>query len=131
MSASLKVLYVDDQKSMLHLIEKTLKSCGFNIITTSSGNEALEIIQNHGPFFMVLTDYDMPTMKGTELLLHVKQLSPHTVRALTSGGLDMNEADNYVQNGVCDFFFTKPWNSTELIEHINNGIELYKIRSGI
>jgi DNA-binding NtrC family response regulator len=130
MSASLKILYVDDQKSMLLLVKKILNTCIFDIITSSSGNEALKIMQNDSPFFMVLTDYDMPVMKGTVLLQHIKQLYPHTVRALTSGGLDQQDADSYVQNGVCDFFFTKPWKSTELIEYLNTGMELYKSRAG-
>lgn len=129
MQSEPKLLLIDDQKCMLHLVRTLLVRSGFEVIATSCATEALEIILNQKALFMVLTDYDMPVMKGTELLMYARTFRPEALRVLTSGGLDECEAEIFIQNGVCEHFIAKPWKSTQLIDFVTDGLLLYKSRA--
>jgi len=61
------VLVVDDQPRVLKFIEIDLKLRGFNVVTTSSGEEALELVNVKNPD-IVLLDMIMPGMDGCEVL---------------------------------------------------------------
>ena len=66
----MKVLIVDDSKAMRMIVQRTLKQAGFaNIqpIEASNGVEALQVIEQQSPD-IVLSDWNMPEMKGIELL---------------------------------------------------------------
>lgn len=122
------LLFVDDHPELLRLITFILQKAEFNIISTSSTTEALEIIHNRESVFMVLTDYDMPGIKGTELLWQAMLHRPSALRVLTSGGFEESAADELIRNGVCEYFIPKPWQISHLREIILNGFNLYKKR---
>src|SRR4030042_859742 len=58
-----KVLLVDDVRLFLHLEETFFKRTGCEILTASSGKEALEIAESRAPD-LILLDYLMPDMTG-------------------------------------------------------------------
>ncbi|MEZ6092873.1 MAG: response regulator [Pirellulaceae bacterium] len=66
----MKVLIVDDSKAMRMIIQRTLKQAGFgghNYIEAENGKHALEVIEQEHPE-TILSDWNMPEMKGIELL---------------------------------------------------------------
>ncbi|WP_010582847.1 response regulator [Schlesneria paludicola] len=66
----MKILIVDDSKAMRMIVRRSLVQAGFtNIeaIEATNGVEALEIIEQQSPD-IVLSDWNMPNMKGIELL---------------------------------------------------------------
>jgi CheY-like chemotaxis protein len=129
MQEKLKILCVDDDPAVLNANILLLEICGVEVVTSSCGSEALEIVQNQGTFFMVLSDYDMPNMKGTELLRQIREYCPQAVRVLSSGGLVKHEVETFIRNGDCEDFLAKPWNSSELINLIYNEMMSYKIEA--
>lgn len=66
------ILVVDDDKMILRLATEALISYGegFNVITASNGQEALDILNSSNIDF-VITDIKMPVMDGYELLSHM------------------------------------------------------------
>ena len=71
----MKILIVDDSNAMRMIIIRTLKQAGFSgheIIEASNGVEALEKIGSENPD-IVLSDWNMPEMKGIELLEKVRE----------------------------------------------------------
>ncbi len=68
------ILVVDDEKHVCLLYEEELKDEGYNVLTASNGQEALEIIKNQEPD-LVLLDLKMPEMDGSEFLRHVRQFN--------------------------------------------------------
>ncbi|MFA5075653.1 MAG: response regulator, partial [Candidatus Babeliales bacterium] len=60
-----KILAVDDEPSVLILLEKRLKGAGYEVFTASSGQEAIEIARKEQPALIVL-DILMPGMDGSE-----------------------------------------------------------------
>ena len=67
-----KILAVDDEIDILQLVEMTLTSDGFEVITASNGIEALEQVKVHMPD-LILLDLMMPEMDGFEVIEHLKQ----------------------------------------------------------
>ena len=67
-----KILAVDDEIDILQLIEMTLISDGFEVVTASNGIEAVEQAKIHMPD-LILLDLMMPEMDGFEVIKHLKQ----------------------------------------------------------
>jgi len=65
-AGSHKVLVVDDEYASLEVLALLLTGEGFQVLTASNGEEALEQLEQHA-IDLVITDYKMPKMDGSEL----------------------------------------------------------------
>jgi CheY-like chemotaxis protein len=65
-AGSHKVLVVDDEYASLEVLALLLTGAGFQVLTASNGEEALEQLGQHA-IDLVITDYKMPKMDGSEL----------------------------------------------------------------
>jgi CheY-like chemotaxis protein len=72
---SLRILVVDDEELICISIRMLLKSDGHVVTIARSGEEALRIFKE-SLFDLVLTDYSMSGMKGTELAAAIKATAP-------------------------------------------------------
>ena len=77
------VLIVDDQKEVLRFMEIGLKHHGFEVITATSGKEALDVIRSQKPHIMLL-DIIMPVMNGLEVLRKLRTFSSMPVIAFSA-----------------------------------------------
>jgi two-component system chemotaxis response regulator CheY len=64
----MKLLIVDDSRTMRSILASYARPLGFTITEAMDGKDALEQIARHQPFDAVLIDWDMPVMNGLELL---------------------------------------------------------------
>lgn len=62
-----KVLVVDDEIHIVHVVAIKLRNNGYEVITADNGSDAYELACNEKPD-IVVTDYQMPGMSGLELL---------------------------------------------------------------
>jgi two-component system chemotaxis response regulator CheY len=68
MDKNIKILVVDDFATMRRIIKNLLRDLGFlNVAEADDGSSAVPLLQN-GSFDFVITDWNMPNMKGIELL---------------------------------------------------------------
>jgi putative nucleotidyltransferase with HDIG domain len=116
------VLMVDDEPKVLDAHRRTLRA-HFDLHTALGGSEALELMESHGPFTVVVADYKMPDLDGITLLARVAALHPDTVRMILTGYADMDTAIRAVNTGDIFRFLTKPSDPDELIMAIAAGIE--------
>ena len=79
-----KILLVDDEPKVLAAIKRQLRK-EFRFETALSGEEALKVIDEKGPFAVVVSDYKMPGMNGIDFLCKVKSVDPDTVLARRRG----------------------------------------------
>ena len=96
-----KFLIVDDDLNILLSFKRQLRG-KVNLTTANSGDEALELIKNEGPFAVIISDMRMPKMDGAVLLTKVKEYSPETIRIILTGQADMTSAiddKNAIHNG--------------------------------
>ncbi|MDP6554249.1 MAG: response regulator [Pirellulaceae bacterium] len=63
------ILIVDDDPAMLRVLTCILKSSGYDIRTARSGQQALKLIEQEAPSFLI-SDWEMPEMSGSELCVN-------------------------------------------------------------
>jgi FixJ family two-component response regulator len=116
-AASRCLLLVDDETHILSALKRLLRRDGYTIHTATGGQEALHLLARE-PVGVVLTDQRMPGMTGVELLRHVKQLYPDTVRITLSGYTELQSIIDAVNDGAVYKFLTKPWDDERLRGHV-------------
>ena len=120
-----KLLFVDDDESLLASYKRQLRK-QFQIETAVGGREALELIEQNGPYAVIVSDYRMPFMDGIEFLARVREIAPDTVRIMLTGSGDMQAAIQAVNEGNIFRFLTKPCSIDVQGESLNTGIEQYQ-----
>lgn len=72
MMAAKKVLVVDDEIHIVHVVAIKLRNNGYEVITGANGAEAFELACSEKPDIIV-TDFQMPVMTGLELVEKIRQ----------------------------------------------------------
>jgi PAS domain S-box-containing protein len=82
-----RVLIVDDDEALLHLMTFTLKREGYQVEGATDGLSALGILRSQEPFAILITDLMMPDINGLELMRDARQLDPQLeVIIITAAG---------------------------------------------
>jgi CheY-like chemotaxis protein len=79
-----RLLWVDDSRLLLSLYQTVFESLGFDVMATSSPEEALNHVWSNAADVAIL-DYDMPEMDGGELASLIKDRCPRLPVILFSG----------------------------------------------
>ncbi len=115
------VLVVDDDTSNLASLVKIFERLDLRALPATSGREALDTLRTTA-VQVLLTDLMMPQMSGTELLEHVKALSPDTeVIVMTAYGT-IERAVEAMRKGAYDFV-TKPFRRAEIERVVTRALE--------
>lgn len=115
-----EILLLDDDATMLSILEGVLTTGGFTCLTVSDADEALSLIEKRPQIAVVLSDIFMPGMTGLQF---VNRLNATTLRhapprvLLLTGQPSMETAVDALRLGVRDFL-VKPIRPPELIEAI-------------
>ena len=108
-----KILVIDDEKNILHLIQNEFSEEGFEVTTALSGEEGLEIAAQQ-KFNLVLLDLKLPKMSGIETLRRLKQKSSSTEVIMITGHGEIKSAIESIKLGARDYI-TKPFKLDELL----------------
>jgi DNA-binding NtrC family response regulator len=115
------VLIVDDDPSLLEVLEARLMAADFVTYKAKSGADALEILKQN-PVDILVSDIKMPEMSGLELLEKTRALFPRLpVIFLTAYGT-IPDAVDAVKAGAVDYL-TKPFDGKELVWKIEQVID--------
>lgn len=112
MKVNLKILVVEDNKTMRLGIVESLSREGYTVFDFDNGPDALTFLSGN-PVNIVITDLKMEPMDGLELLKSVKSDFPGTEVLLISAYGTVDTAVKAMQEGACDFL-TKPFSPEEL-----------------
>jgi two-component system response regulator PilR (NtrC family) len=116
-----KILVVDDEKSMSDFLEIMLRKEGYEVTSTTSGEKALELLDNN-LYSMVLTDVRMPGTDGFEVLRKTKEVSPDTVVIMITAYGSPEGAVTAIKEGAYDYI-TKPFRVEEVKLTIKKSLE--------
>jgi two-component system response regulator HydG len=119
-----KILIVDDEVNIGILLSKFLTRNGFEVSTSTNGNNALEIMTKE-PFNLVLCDYRLEDTDGREMLRKIKATYPDTGVIIITGYSDIKLAVELIKMGAYDYI-TKPLYPDEILNTINKAIEAQK-----
>jgi CheY-like chemotaxis protein len=112
----MRVLIVDDERHNRQLLEVMLAPEGYQLLTATSGEEALQVVGRERPD-LILLDVMMPGMDGYQVLGRIKAdpATRHIPVILLTALDDRNSRMHGLSAGAEDFF-TKPVNRAELTE---------------
>ncbi len=113
------VLYVDDEETNLKLFKRGFRR-DFNIIITTSGQEALEIIRSSNNVKLLITDQTMPEMKGTELIECVTSEFPELAKIILTGFADNPEVIEAIDKFDVYECINKPYDKDSLMKILIN-----------
>ncbi|MDD5038875.1 MAG: response regulator [Dehalococcoidales bacterium] len=113
--AKKRVLVIDDEPRILHFVKVSLSIAGYEVITTTSGEEGITLASSAKPDIMLL-DVMMAPMNGFEVLAKLRLFSRLPVIIFTGrsdiGALALKEGANG--------FIAKPFNPQDLIRKIKD-----------
>jgi signal transduction histidine kinase/ActR/RegA family two-component response regulator len=109
------LLIVDDTPSSLESVRLALEGLVANVLTASSGREALDILERHPQIEAMVSDIMMPGMSGIELAEEAGKKSPRLPIVLMTGYSDKLEAGAEIGRPVVG----KPFKIDELGSSIN------------
>lgn len=110
-----KVLVVDDEIHIVQVVAIKLKNNGFEVLTAENGADAYNLALKEVPD-VIVTDYQMPGMTGTELvekLRGVSELEHIPVILLTARSFALEE--NVRQNLKITHCLSKPFSPREVL----------------
>lgn len=110
--SGLRVLVVDDERVLAHVLSELLRKEGHQVEEATSGKEALRLVRQAVPD-VVFTDIGMPRMSGWKLARLIARLRPRPgLVAVTGWGHGLNEAE--VAAGGFDALVAKPYGLREI-----------------
>ena len=107
----MKILVVDDEALLVKGIRFNLMNEGYEVITGSNGQEAVDLVMCEKPDLVVL-DVMMPVMDGLTACAKIRETSDVPIIMLTAKVDDMDKLLGF-DHGVDDYL-TKPFNILEL-----------------
>jgi CheY-like chemotaxis protein len=112
----LAVLLVDDDERVRSVIHDMLEIGGMEVVSVDSGEAALATLEKH-KIDVVVTDFSMPGMGGTELAGRIKDKHPKIPVVLMSGrASEQEEAE--IRNARIDHVLQKPFEIASLVDAI-------------
>jgi two-component system response regulator HydG len=120
-----KILIIDDEINIGILLSKFLTRNGFEVTTSTNGNNALDIMTKE-PFNLVLCDFRLEDTDGREMLRKIKTSYPDTGVIIITGYSDIKLAVELIKMGAYDYI-TKPLYPDEILNTINKAIEAQKV----
>ena len=121
-----KILIVEDEDLMRSILEKLLKKEGYVVLTAADGADGLEIFRHEHPD-LILTDIQMPTMTGLELLDKVREQDRETLVIVLTAFGSLESAVEAMRKGAHDYI-TKPFINDDIRLTVSRGLELKRTR---
>ena len=124
--SSKRILIIDDEENMLHMLKTILSKEGYEIVTAGNGREGLEKIKTN-LFDTILCDLRMPEMDGLSFLktVKVKNIDSTIIMMSAYGTIDL--AVEAMKHGAYDYI-SKPFKPDEIILTLKKAEERERLR---
>ena len=120
------ILIVEDEKDLLHGLERTIKmAIDCEVITAENGSIAMQYLSQNS-VDLVLADIRMPEMDGITLLKEVKRIDPSITVVIMTGYGSIEDAVAAIKIGAYDFI-QKPFDEERLLHLLKKGLELNRL----
>jgi two-component system NtrC family response regulator len=119
------ILIIDDEKNYLLVLNAVLEEEGYEVLTASSGPEALEI-QKSSDLDLVLTDMKMPGMDGIEVLESIKARDADLPVIMMTAHGTVDKAVEAMQKGAYSYIL-KPFDNERLILFVKKAIMVFQV----
>ena len=113
MASVAHVLVVDDEPRILRLVRTSLSLAGYEVLTTTSGDEAIGLVQSESPE-VVLLDVVMHPVDGLTVLRRLRTFSQIPVLLFTARTYTAEQIRDFGANGI----IAKPFRTNEMVKTI-------------
>lgn len=113
-----RILVVDDEVYIVHILEFSLSMEGYEVLTAFDGEEALQVVEENSPDLIVL-DIMMPKIDGYEVCRHLRseeRFADIPIILLSAKGRPIDREEG-MKAGANDYI-TKPFRPRKLLEKI-------------
>ena len=110
-----RILAVDDEPLYQHLYKVNLEKEGYDVVTASNGEDALDMVTSRHPDLVVL-DVMMPRLDGITTCERIRQFSNVPIIIVTARGEENDRVRGL--NVGADDYVVKPFSATELIARV-------------
>lgn len=115
-----KVLVVDDETHIVHVVAIKLRNNGYTVLTAENGAEAYELVQKERPD-VIVTDYQMPVMSGIEFIEKLRQSEQtHDIPVIMLTARSFAIEDEQKQSLNISECLSKPFSPKELLRSIED-----------
>jgi HAMP domain-containing protein/CheY-like chemotaxis protein/signal transduction histidine kinase len=114
-----KVLLVDDDSRNIFALSSVLERRGMQVLTSTTGNEAIELIESTPDLAIVLMDIMMPEMDGYQTIEEIRKTPAHRrlpIIALTAKAMK-GDREKCLEAGASDYL-AKPVNTEQLLSSL-------------
>jgi len=118
-----KILLIEDDDSMVKILEFRLKKNGFNVVVALDGEEGMEKVKKN-KLDLVILDLMLPKLPGEEVCRRMRkdrETADIPVIMLTAKALDVDRIVGKVIGA--DYYITKPFDPEDLLKKINKLID--------
>ncbi len=117
------VLIVEDEPTLLDLLESTFHDKGYRVFLAADGLEGIEAYREHmGEIAIVVTDFGLPGADGGVLLTSLQSLNPSVNVVVASGFFEPHIRSQLAKNGA-RALVSKPYGLTELLAVVRRVID--------
>ena len=115
-----KILIVDDEPSVLRMLERIIKKIQGECTLASSAEEARGILKEEA-FDLILCDIRLPGESGMDLISHIVSGYPETAFIMVSGVDDPDVAEKALEIGAYGYII-KPFQVNEVIINVSSAL---------
>jgi diguanylate cyclase (GGDEF)-like protein len=128
----MKVLIAEDDSVSRLILSRLLEKEGYEVVTTTSGLEAWDILKQDGAPRLAVLDWMMPGMEGPAVCQHVRKSAhgAYTYIVLLTSKDAMPDLIEGFESGADDYL-TKPLNPEELKVRLRAGIRILKLEDDL
>lgn len=118
-----RILIVEDDADLRELLEEIFEDENFRILSCANGRRALEYVKTDAEIIdLIVTDVQMPEMKGDELLDAVRQRRAETPVVVVTAFGSVENAVEMVKRGAFQYL-TKPFQTKDLLASARAALE--------
>lgn len=126
------ILVVDDEKLVLDLFTVILSQWGgprgIAVLPAASAADALAILEREaGSIELIISDLNMPVMRGSDFLLAAKDRYPEITTMIVSGGGDIEEVRRAIGAGIFSYLL-KPCDPATLTAEVEKALEVSRLK---
>ena len=118
-----KILAVDDEIDVLLIVKTALRSAGFDVETTTNGNDALTLARADPPDLIIL-DVMMPGMTGFDVMRELKRIENTCMIPIImlTGVSERSKIQEALSNGTT-YYMIKPFDLDQMLEKVRNALD--------
>ncbi|MBT3309713.1 MAG: sigma-54-dependent Fis family transcriptional regulator [Gammaproteobacteria bacterium] len=121
-----QVLLVEDTESLAEIYKEYLREEPIQLLHTSTGAEAKELIQTHSPLLIIL-DLKLPDMDGQEILQWIQHQQLPTEVVVITAHSSVDIAVDVMRDGAIDFL-QKPFDGSRFRTTVRNALEQSQLK---